>query len=232
MKTLKLRIFRVVFITSFVLGSADLSALDIILGYHPFPADAARASIDERVAEMYHPIAINVDPERGIDMLYFRDEQASAGAAPVTWILYEFDDFSVLDADFTAFLREGFVPMDISGGLNSLMVMFVRSSTEITGWRLTAGQPDQESVSQTIESYRQQGFELHGLSYSDEQMWFLFLKIGTRDAIRSTVTYTVNDVRAIETDVSRRVATGWFPTALAVLPDDQIVLAYRLLVTR
>ena len=219
---------RITTVALLLLIASHAWAFEIVMSHHAFPPDAARESIDSLVERIYRPIAFNLDPARGIDMLFLAGDQDSDDTAePSRWVLYEFDDFSRLDEEFTTFLTDGFVPVDISGGLNSLFVFFVQAGTDVAAWRLTTGPVDEAAMTETLTTYRNQGFDLHGLSYKDNALWYLFLRLADQDAARVSIIVTANDVRAIEENISSRVAAGWFPTAFTVLPNDRVALAYR-----
>lgn len=219
---------RVTVLVLFFLIASNAWALEIIMSHHAFPPDAARESIDTLIEQLYQPIGFNLDTQRGIDMLFVSgNSEPGQTEEPSHWVLYEFDDFSQLDADFTTFLLDGFVPVDISGGLNALFVFFVQAEVEVAAWRLTTGPVSEAAMTETITDFREQGFDLHGLSYHDDAMWYLFLRFADQEPARVSVMFTANDVRAVQANIASRVETGWFPTAFTVLPDDRVALAYR-----
>lgn len=142
---------------------------------HPMDDQAVR-NISGVIDDGYVPVGMDIGNSH-ISVLY----ASSTDIVFDRWIIHEFTKLENLNNEFSGFLLDGWIPMDISRTPDGLSVLFVRGDgqQEILGWRIqeiSAGDPD--AVLQTLERYRDNGFLPYGVTIDreDDEFWFLLLQ--------------------------------------------------------
>jgi hypothetical protein len=142
---------------------------------HPMDDQAVR-NISGVIDDGYVPVGMDIGDDR-ISMLY----ASSTDIEFDRWIIHEFTELGNLNNEFSAFLLDGWLPMDISKTADGLSVLFVRGAEEqeILGWRIqeiSAAEPD--AVLDILGNYRDEGFLPYGITIEreDNEFWFLLLQ--------------------------------------------------------
>ena len=166
-------------------------------------------SIGERISDLanegYLPVGFELRPRPSV--LYIRNE----GLPFTQWTIHEFEDPQNFEANFGAFLDEGWLPMDIARSENGIVALFVGAESSINGWRLTGVEMDSEAIAEEIAGYREEGFTPWGLTPTEGGVWILLLReAGTVATDTSIQSYPADDVLAISEGVTSEILHGNF----------------------
>jgi len=209
-----MRIYTTILLTAFflILPTA-LNAqeeTEILLGSYPYNTETVSDEIDKALEKGFIPVGIEVTPGQEIAVLYNIDEKIDANR----YILYQFDDVSKFEAEFTEFLKNGWLPMDISFTGDSVFTIFIPSPYEIEGWRLTSTSLDEDEMLGTLSDFRAQGFNPWGISGLDDRLWFLLLSFEDHEVETFFVNFYTTSDEELKEKIKRDLSSGWKPIGL------------------
>ncbi len=210
----------IVFITISVSLSAQSGSWRIVR--HPFENERAKTEISAICNEGYLPIGMEVDYGKAIYIFYADDE-----SIPFTgWVLYNFTNFDKLDVNFTKFITEGWVPMDISKTPGGLYTLFIKTDAfKIDGWRISAGGVTSDAISKTVDTFTAEGFSPWGLSMAEGKVWHLFLNDGKGQERPIYLNVFSNAPDEVKTKVNKDLSDGWLPWGM-MMAADKIFIEY------
>ena len=183
---------------------------EVLLASYPYDTETVSEQIEEVLTHGYIPVGLEVSPGREIAVLY-----APAGELEAErYVLYQFDDASSFEAEFTEFIKEGWLPMDISYIGDSFYGIFIRSPYEIEGWRLTSTSLNEEEMSETLTDFREQGFHPWGISGLEDRLWFLLLAFEDHEPGSFFVNFYTIDDEELKEKIESDLASGWRPWGL------------------
>lgn len=141
------------------------------------------------------------------------------------WGITEHTDWNALETDIVDTIRDGFRPVDISRTENGLIVLWLKSNTAIAGWRIHAAPQDRTAHGKTVEGFRDNGFELWGISSHAGLTWYLFIR---REVLPAGARIQVHghDLEALRDGIRRVVQDGAAPRAVAH-DEEGFTIAYE-----
>lgn len=142
---------------------------------HPLDNNVVR-NISGVIDDGYVPVGMDIG-DQGVSILY----ASSSKIVFDRWTIQEFTDLSKLNTELSAFIVDGWLPMDISRTGGGLSVLLVQGDTmeEVLGWRIhEVSAADPGNILQTLEQYRNKGFLPYGVTIdrADNEFWFLLLQ--------------------------------------------------------
>lgn len=191
---------------------------------HPLEQDIVR-NISGVIDDGYAPVGFD-ETSDAISMLYAKSDRVIFDR----WIIHEFTDLSNLNEDFSAFLLEGWTPMDISVTDSGLSTLFVRGedNPEIAGWRIhEIAVEDLQSVFTVLEEYRDGGFLPYGVSIDQEnqEFWFLLVQLErSEDSEPARVAFNAFEEGDTEEGITSDIENGLLPWGLARGRESTFVL--------
>ena len=175
-----------------------------------FPAnDADMASaINDLKNAGYTPVGMEVIPGAGLEILLVK-----GGPAVDRWAVLEHSDWNALEAEVTASIRDGFVPMDISRTEHGLAILWVEADVPVGGWRISTSDNTPEAREKTVAEFGSRGFTLHGLSVHQELFWYLF--VSTDLPSQARIVQYDKSAAAIDAGMLDAADQGWQPQGIA-----------------
>ena len=127
---------------------------------------------------------------------------------------------------FTGFLADGWVPMDIARTANGITTLFVEADVEISGWRLVTSRADSDSIEETVSDLSSEGYSVWGQALDGEGMWYLGVREVGLDRPReiSFESYP-DDPEALQDGINSKVTELWAPWGLS-LSEGQIIVSF------
>ncbi|TVR59723.1 MAG: hypothetical protein EA426_06640 [Spirochaetaceae bacterium] len=222
MNTEKIRLSAIIGVILALVFASPLVA-DAVVRTHFFPIDDARAEIDAFFAEDYVPIAFQINPAGAVSMGYIpRTDDLS----PSGWLLYELEDIDDLEPILTAFITEGFVPVDLTVYGETMYFLLLELDWHIAEWKITADTFSRQGLVDTIARHRPVGFELYGLAFDGARVWYLFLDRGNPRGPEVEIAFMDNSTESVEQDAARRAPTGARLRSFTTLTDDLILAVF------
>lgn len=183
--------------------------------------DEAEAAINSQLTTGLVPIGVELEPDGTLLLLFTREVSIEFSG----WRITEHMDWNSLETDVTAGIRDGFRPVDISRTPEGLLILWLRSDDEISGWRIHAASPERTARAETVQAFRENGFALQGLSAHEGLDWYLFVRQGSR-APAAHIRVHSGDPVTLRDGISATVQDGTLPCAIAH-DDEGFLVAYQ-----
>lgn len=185
--------------------------------------DDVIADINTYIRAGFLPVGMEINPEGGLSVLVVQ----SGGIEIEGWIIHDYTDWNQLEAEITASIREGFVPMDISRFGQGLAVLWVETDDiPVDGWRISTSQNNVTGRTRTLNQFQDQGFTLWGLSEHEGLAWFLFIKRAGLQPLGTVSGFSIQ-AEQIAKGILTANAAGWVPNGLAVSDQNYFVCFIR-----
>ena len=170
----------------------------------------------------YLPVGLDADPDIAL-FLIENDE------IPFTnWIIYEFDDASDLEDEFTGFLADGWVPMDIARTSNGITALFVEAEVEFNGWQLVTSRAESSAIERTVSNLRDDGYTVWGQALDGEGMWHLAMReVGLEQPRDVRFETYPDDPAALQDGINEMIEEVWVPWGLSLSSGEIIVSFVR-----
>ena len=168
----------------------------------------------------YLPVGLEAAPD--ISLLLIRNEHVPFS----NWIIYEFDDAGALDEEFSGFLAEGWVPMDIARTPNGIAALFVEADVEISGWQLATSRADSESIERAVSDLSADGYSVWGQALDGEGMWHLAVReVGLEQPREIRFETYPDDPEALQDGINGMISEIWAPWGLS-LTEGRIIVSF------
>lgn len=176
--------------------------------------DVTEQISDELKTGNYLPVGLEADPDISILLVANDDIEFS------NWLIYEFDDADRLNDEFTAFLADGWVPMDIARTRNGITALFIESEIEINGWTLETSLASDSDIEETVEDMISRGYSVWGQAFDGEGMWHLGVReVGLAEP-REYRHITFPDIpENVQITLNAAVAELWVPWGMSLLEN-------------
>jgi hypothetical protein len=198
---------------------SDLAPWQLVV-YDVRQMEAAEEEVSGYIEEGYIPVGFEVEPGKSLSILLVR-----SGGVPIDgWVMTDYENWDELEARVSGTIQHGFVPMDISRAGEGIAILWVKTPMAITSWRLhreASSAANQESV---IRRFGDQGFSLWGVSETDNEFWFLFLKLADQKQ-EGAIAFMENDLTVFRDALESSREEGWLPNGLA-LNDESFYVSF------
>lgn len=182
----------------------------VLMGSYPYDTETASAEIEEVLKNGYVPVGLEVTPGDEIAILYNYDESMDVKR----YLLYQFEDASAFEKEFTDYIKKGLLPMDVSFAGDSVFALFIPSPYSIEGWRLTSSALDDKEISDTLAEFKGKGFSPWGISGMKNKLWFLLVDFEEFSHEEQFVNfYTASDEK-LSSKIKADMDKGWTPWGL------------------
>jgi len=188
----------------------------------PIGAPGMEEQINEEVANGYMPVGVELEPGESLSVLLVQSGETEVDS----WVISDHADWNALEDEITQGLTAGLVPMDISRVEDALVILWVRASIPVTGWRLHTAANTISDRARATNQFQSEGFTLWGISVYEDLAWFLFLKQPESQRAGTTSVYR-KATGAITDGIVRSSEDGWLPIGLAATLDDYYVAYVR-----
>lgn len=188
--------------------------------FPPGELDGAASDISGIIEEGFMPVGLEIEPSSETTLLFVQ-----AGDAEVQgWAITDYLDWNQLEAEITATIRQGFVPMDISRYGDALGVLWVRMDLPIAGWRIHAAENTAAERADTLNRFQEQGFSLWGVSLYQDLLWYLFIRRDENQTAGAISLYG-KDLNEVRGGIVTSGESGWLPSGIAVT-EQNVLLSY------
>ncbi len=189
-----------------------------ILGRHPLD-DQLEPTISGNIERGYVPVGL--DMKTGdVTVLYLLTDEIEF----TRWTIQKIEDAREINATITAWLQDGWMPLDISLIPGGIAALLVETDHEIDSWRIEVVPATTEALETAYGEYQASGYIPYGLASDPEksQVWILFLRAEGQFEVPSVLIDAYTD-DSVVTGVNERYAAGALPWAMTRLPGSFLV---------
>lgn len=178
---------------------------------HSFTDENLRVEISQFLQSGYVPVGMESEPDGTLRVLYALNTWFEFS----NWAIQEFTNLENLNAEMTAVLQEGWLPMAMSATDDGLQVLFIETEVELDAWQIATGPLSVDSALATLESWRNDGYTPWALTLTpDDEVWYLFLET---DAVPNRAVLFngfENSQAAITEGINSDIGEAWYPWGL------------------
>ena len=195
----------------------------------PYDAEELQELVNTQISAGFRPTGLHVNTGQSIAVLFSRIPLSNR-----RWAFAVIEPLSELNEQMTAYILNGWIPTDISFGVNDLHSLFLVSDAEVLSWRIITVNVE-ESMQNTLLTMSQIGLEqarqdffLFGISTRQNTIELLYIRtdippVGSRVVFRAFPNDGISPLRGIDLMVSQ----GALPAGIAVTEDWFIVPFYQ-----
>lgn len=178
---------------------------------HSFTNEQLRTEISQFLQNGYVPVGMESEADGTLRVLYALNTWFEFS----NWAIQEFTDLENLNAEMTAVLQEGWLPMAMSATDDGLQVLFIETDVELDAWQIAVGPLSVDSALATLESWRNDGYTPWALTLSpDDEVWYLFLQTDVVPNRAALFNGFENAQSAITEGINSDIQNAWYPWGL------------------
>lgn len=189
---------------------------------HSFTDEDLRVEISQFLQNGYVPVGMESEPDGTLRILYALNTWFEFS----NWAIQEFTNLDNLNAEMTAVLQEGWLPMAMSATDDGLQVLFIETDVELDAWQIATGPLSVDSALATLESWRNDGYTPWAITLApDDEVWYLFLET---DAVPNRAVLFngyENTEEAITEGINSDIGEAWYPWGL-MRGDESTFIQY------
>ncbi|NBB91468.1 MAG: hypothetical protein GVY23_09760 [Spirochaetes bacterium] len=178
---------------------------------HSFTDEDLRVEISQFLQNGYVPVGMESEPDGTLRVLYALNTWFEFS----NWAIQEFTNLGNLNAEMTAVLQEGWLPMAMSATDDGLQVLFIETDIQLDAWQIATGPLSVDSALATLESWRNDGYTPWALTLTpDDEVWYLFLQTDAVPNRAALFNGFENSQAAITQGINSDIEEAWYPWGL------------------